>query len=200
MHGGIEMVDVFSFSSMQGNIHTFNLGTFIALYFYLSGLSAGAFVISSLYNLFGMGNFTSVAKTSGTIAAILALTAPLSLLAGFWQPEVYVLFAGDVWKLVFGAYVLVCLIYSYSLLKGGNISKVFGILGVPLAVAVHKYTVYFFGTLESAMPIYSMLMQSYFLISALVSGFGLVIFISMLQKYRIGGVSMEVRFKEAGGE
>lgn len=195
------MVDVFSFSSIQGNMHAFNLGTFIVLYFYLSGLSAGAFVISSLYNLFGIGNFTSVTKTSGTIAAILALAAPLSLLAGFGQiPELYVLFAGDVWKLVFGAYVLVCLIYSYFLLKGGNISKVFGILGVPLAVAVHKYTVYFFGTLESAMPIYSMLMQSYFLISALVSGFGLVIFIAMLQKYRIGGVSMEVRFKEAGGE
>jgi Ni/Fe-hydrogenase subunit HybB-like protein len=48
----------------------------IPLYFYFTGLSAGSFVLSSLFTVFGLKQFKSLAFTAGVSAVILLLLAP----------------------------------------------------------------------------------------------------------------------------
>lgn len=59
----------------------------IVLYPYITGLVAGAFVVSSLYHLFGKEQLKSVARFSLASAFVFLLFAPLPLLVHLGHPE-----------------------------------------------------------------------------------------------------------------
>lgn len=47
-----------------------SFGTLIAIYFYLTGLSAGSFVLSTLAYVFGMERFKPIGKIGVILAAL----------------------------------------------------------------------------------------------------------------------------------
>lgn len=59
----------------------------IVLYPYITGLVAGAFIVSSLYHVFGRGELRPVARFSLASAFVFLLFAPLPLLVHLGQPQ-----------------------------------------------------------------------------------------------------------------
>lgn len=63
-----------------------NWGLFIVLYPYLTGLVAGAFIVSSLYHVFDVKELKPVSRLSLVSALSLLLVAPLALISHLGQP------------------------------------------------------------------------------------------------------------------
>jgi Ni/Fe-hydrogenase subunit HybB-like protein len=59
----------------------------IVLYPYITGLVAGAFIVSSLYHVFGRAELKAVARFSLASAVVFLLFAPLPLLVHLGQPQ-----------------------------------------------------------------------------------------------------------------
>lgn len=151
--------------------------TLIAGYFYFTGLSAGTFVISSLYRVFGLEKFKPIAKSAAVLAVILLLIAPILLIIHLGRPERFytLLYHFNPTSVIsWGTYLLIlypigCLVYTYYLFKDDvKKSKLFGIISIPLAIAVHGYTGFVFGVIQARAFWYSPLMPAYFLTSAIV--------------------------------
>src|SRR3989304_811898 len=66
--------------------HEAPLGIFIAIYFYMTGLSAGSFILSTLAYGFGMERFKPLGKVGVVMATLLLILAPLNLIADMEQP------------------------------------------------------------------------------------------------------------------
>ncbi len=62
-------------------------GLLIVVYPYITGLVAGAFIVSSLYHVFGLTRLKSVARFSLVTALAFLLVAPLPLLIHLGRPE-----------------------------------------------------------------------------------------------------------------
>ncbi len=62
-------------------------GLLIVIYPYITGLVAGAFIVSSLYHVFGMTKLRSVARFSLVSALAFLIVTPLPLLVHLGQPE-----------------------------------------------------------------------------------------------------------------
>ncbi len=78
---------------------------------------------------------------------------------------------------------MLCFIYAFYLWikpEKKKIIKTLGMIGVPLAVAVHAYTGFIFGVIKSRAFWYTALQPAYFLASAFVSGFGLMMLVTLL--------------------
>lgn len=63
-----------------------NWGLFIVLYPYLTGLVAGAFIVSSLYHVFGVSKLKPVSRLSLIAALAVLLVAPISLTSHLGHP------------------------------------------------------------------------------------------------------------------
>lgn len=170
--------------------HSVAWGLPIAQYFYFTGLSAGTFVISTLATVFGIKKYKPLAKYGAVLAFILLAAAPLSLIfdleqpARFWHLFLWfnptAVISWGTWLL--SVYPVVCLIYAWYLFKEDERkSRILGIIGVPLAICVHGYTGFVFGVVKARAFWYSALMPPYFLASAFVSGFGLMILFVILK-------------------
>jgi Ni/Fe-hydrogenase subunit HybB-like protein len=61
-------------------------GTLIAIYFYLTGLSAGSFVLSTLAYVFGVDKYKPIGKIGVILAALFLILAPVALLVHVGQP------------------------------------------------------------------------------------------------------------------
>ena len=168
--------------------HAAAWGLPIAQYFYFTGLSAGTFVISTLGTVFGIEKYKAIAKYAASLAFILLIAAPTCLMLDLEQPlrfwHLFVWFnpksviSWGVWLLTI--YPLACLVYAFLLFKGdARMAKIMGIVGVPLALCVHGYTGFIFGVVKARAFWYSPLMPPYFLVSAFISGFGLMILFVM---------------------
>ncbi len=59
----------------------------IVVYPYITGLVAGAFIVSSLYHVFGMSTFKPVARLSLVMTLAFLLVSPLPLLVHLGRPE-----------------------------------------------------------------------------------------------------------------
>ena len=66
--------------------HEHSFGIAIAIYFYLTGLSAGAFIISTLAYGFGFEKYKPLGKVCVVIATVLLGIAPLFLLVHSGRP------------------------------------------------------------------------------------------------------------------
>lgn len=63
-----------------------NWGLFIVLYPYLTGLVAGAFIVSSLYHVFGISKLKPVSRLALIAALAVLLVAPMALISHLGQP------------------------------------------------------------------------------------------------------------------
>lgn len=156
----------------------------IALYFYFTGLSAGSFVLSTLAYVFGVEKYKKIAMPALVLAFVLLVIAPLCLIADLEQPMRfwYLFFTFNATSAIsWGTILLIlyplnCLVYGYFMWnEDWTLTKLFGAIGIPLAISVHGYTGFILGLVESRVLWHTALMPTLFLVSATVSGIALVI-------------------------
>jgi tetrathionate reductase subunit C len=165
-------------------------GTLIAIYFYLTGLSAGSFIISTLSYGFGFERFKPLGKIGVVIATLLLMAAPMFLLAHsgqklrVWHLFVYLRFSSPItWgSFLLMLYPLNCIIYGFFMFKGRKrLTRIFGLIGIPLALMVHGYTGFILA-FGKARPLWnSSMMPLLFLVSAMVSGIAMMIIVSIIR-------------------
>jgi len=166
--------------------HHAAFGTFIALYIFFTGLSAGSFVLSTLSYGLGQTRYRSVARPAIVTATLMLLAAPAFLLVHVgrplrsWHLFVYLNPGSPItWgSFLLTAYPLFCLLYMFCIFtERARAAKVWGLVGIPFAVAVHTYTGFIL-SFCSARPLWSSSMiPLLFLVSAVVSGTALVILV-----------------------
>jgi len=165
-------------------------GTLIAIYFYLTGLSAGSFIISTLSYGFGFERFKPLGKIGIVIATLLLAAAPMFLLAHSGQKlRVWHLFVylNPTSPITWGSFLLMlyplnCVVYGFFMFRGQKrLTRTFGLIGIPLALMVHGYTGFILA-FGKARPLWnSSVMPLLFLVSAMVSGIAMMIIVSAIR-------------------
>lgn len=165
-------------------------GTLIAIYFYLTGLSAGSFVLSTLAYVFGVDKYKPIGKIGVILAALFLILAPVALLVHVGQPlKAWQLFVhlNATSPITWGSFLLTlypinCVIYGWFMFKGRHkMTRLFGTIGIPLAVFVHGYTGFILALGKARALWNTALMPFLFLVSAMVSGIALMIIISLIK-------------------
>lgn len=170
-------------------------GVLIALYFYLTGLSAGSFVISTLAYGFGLERYRPLGRL-GVIAATLTLSAaPLCLLLHVGRPlGAWRLF----WNLnpaspltwgsfLLAGYPIVCILYGWAIFgERERLARGLGLAGIPLALAVHGYTGFVLSFAKARPLWHTSMMPVLFLVSAMVSGVALMMILALVRMRRAG--------------
>lgn len=219
MHNIAEQVTGFVFPN-EANVHWTIM---IVLYPYITGLVAGAFIVSSLYHLFGRHELKPVARFALTASLVFLIFAPLPLLThlgipqrafnimitpnsssamagfGFVYLTYFIIVAIEVWFSLREDIVARAL--SAKGLKGfgyralaffdttvsprthkldHKVVGFFAAVGIPAACFLHGYVGFLFGAIK-ANPWWSTpLMFIIFLLSAIVSGISVLIFLFFL--------------------
>jgi len=162
----------------------------ISLYFYLTGLSAGSFILSTFSHVFGVKKYQPLGKPGVVLATVLLIVAPLMLLfhAGkpsrAWHLFVYINWTSPIsWgSFLLTLYPICCIVYGFFMFKGdAKKTKLFGIIGIPLAVMVHGYTGWILAFGKARALWNTALMPILFLVSAIVSGIALMIVVSLIR-------------------
>jgi tetrathionate reductase subunit C len=170
--------------------HGHAFGASIAIYFYLTGLSAGSFIISTLAYGFGFDKYKPLGKVGVVIATVLLGVAPLFLLLHSgrpfraWHLFVYINSTSPIsWgSFLLSAYPINCIIYGYFMFKGNaKLTKTFGLIGIPLALCVHGYTGFILSFAKAHALWRSSMMPVLFLVSALVSGVAMMILVTIIK-------------------
>ena len=197
-------------------------GLWVAMYIYFIGLSAGAFLISSLVYAFGVERFRPIARLALFTALISLFMALLNIwfdlghMARFYEvytrPNFQSMMAWMVW--LYTAYFILLLLEFWfemreDLVKRGQqpglvglvsrivalgsksvdeetrrrdqrVVRILGSIGVPLAIMFHGGVGALFGVVSARPAWHSGLFPLLFLVSALVSGGGLLLAIYAL--------------------
>ncbi|MBI2907209.1 MAG: polysulfide reductase NrfD [Chloroflexi bacterium] len=164
--------------------HEAPLGLPIALYFYLTGLSAGSFILSTLAYGFGIQKFRAVGKVGIVLAILLLVLAPMALIYDlgqrprFWHLFPYLNLQSPITygSFLLSIYPLNGLVYAFFMFTGRHkLTKFFGLLGIPLAISVHGYTGFILALSKARALWNTALMPVLFLVSAMVSGVAMMI-------------------------
>lgn len=165
-------------------------GLSIAIYFYLTGLSAGSFIISTLAYGFGFEKFKPLGKVGVVIATILLIAAPMFLLLHSgrplraWHLFVYINGTSPIsWgSFLLTLYPLNCIVYGYFMFRGdAKLTKLFGRIGIPLALMVHGYTGFILSFAKAHVLWRTSMMPILFLTSAMVSGVAMMILVTIIK-------------------
>ncbi len=170
--------------------HQEAFGFNIAMYFYLTGLSAGSFILSTLAYGFGMNQYKPIGRVGVILATLLLVIAPFFLLIHIGMPlRAWHLFVYLNWSspITWGSFLLIfypinCIIYGYFMFKEKmKPTRIFGLIGIPLAIAVHGYTGFILAFGKARALWNTALMPILFLASAIVSGIALMILVVILK-------------------
>lgn len=200
----------------------------IVIYPYITGLVAGAFVVSSLHHVFGMEQFKAVSRFALLTALCFMFFAPVPLLFHLGQPtnalnavitphwtsamaafgyvagfyvcllllEVWFAFREDIVALSKSSKGVMKKVYGVLTLGSDDVSpaalatdhkiaRILAMIGIPGACGLHGYVGFVFGSLKTREWWSSDLMPIIFLLSAVVSGVGLLIVLYVVTcKYR----------------
>ncbi len=172
--------------------HEMPLGVPIATYFYLTGLSAGSFIISTMAYGFGMVKFKPLGKIGVVMATCLLIIAPAILLIDleqplrFWHLIIYLRITSPItWgTFLLSLYPMNCMVYGYFMFKGDlRRTKIFGLIGIPLALLVHGYTGFILALGKARVLWNTAIMPPIFLVSAMVSGLALMILVVIVKDF-----------------
>ena len=170
--------------------HGHAFGFSIAIYFYLTGLSAGSFIISTLAYGFGFEKYKPLGKVGVVIATLLLVAAPMFLLLHSgrplraWHLFVYLNATSPIsWgSFLLTIYPINCVIYGWFMFTGNaKLTKTFGLIGIPLALMVHGYTGFILSFAKAHVLWRSSMMPILFLTSALVSGVAMMILVTIIK-------------------
>ncbi len=170
-------------------VHEAPLGLPIAIYFYMTGLSAGSFILSTMAYGFGMAKYKPLGKIGIVVAVILLALAPLNLIADlgqplrFWHLFPYLNLTSPI---TYGSFLLTLyplngLVYAYFMFSGNyKLTRMFGLIGIPLAISVHGYTGFILAMSKARALWNTALMPTLFLVSAMVSGIALMLLVYVI--------------------
>lgn len=170
--------------------HEPSLGIPIALYFYLTGLSAGSFILSTLAYSFGLKKYKPIGLIGVIMAIALLVLAPINLVVDLGQPARFwhlLPYLNPKSPITWGSFLLTlypfnCLIYGYFMYTGHDrLTRFFGLIGVPLAISVHGYTGFILALSKARALWNTAVMPMLFLVSAMVSGIALMIIVVTIQ-------------------
>ncbi|MDO8690593.1 MAG: NrfD/PsrC family molybdoenzyme membrane anchor subunit [Dehalococcoidia bacterium] len=170
--------------------HEAPLGVPIAIYFYMTGLSAGSFLISTMAYGLGMVKYKPVGKIGVVLAILLLVLAPINLIIDLGQPLRFwhlLFYLQPTSPITYGSFLLTiypinCLIYGGFMFAGkAKLTRTFGLIGIPLALSVHGYTGFIMAMGKARALWNTALMPTYFLVSAMVSGIALMILVVIIQ-------------------
>jgi len=166
----------------------------IAQYFYFTGLSAGSFVISVIAVLGGKIEYKPLGRIGAILAPLCLVLAPLNLLVDMTQPlrawhlmtylPGYVNFKSPITYgvILLTIYPISATIYAYFVYSNNQkLSKVFAVIGIPLAIAVHGYTGFILALGKGRALWNTALMPTLFIVSAMVSGIALMILMAIVR-------------------
>ena len=164
---------------------------YIPLYFYFTGLSAGSFILSTLSTVFRIKRFKPMALPAAIISFLLLLLAPACLILDLHQPlrfwhTLVPDYFNNTSALSYGSWLLTLypianLVYIYYIfVKNDRITRILGMITVPLAIFVHAYTGFAFALVRARAWWHSALMPGYFLTSALLSGIALLLVVALI--------------------
>ncbi len=165
-------------------------GPLIALYFYLTGLSAGSFILSTLAYVFGATKYKPLGKIGVVLAIGLLVIAPMMLLlhagrpARAWHLFVYINWTSPIsWgSFLLTLYPICCIFYGFFMFRGdARGTRILGTIGIPLAVMVHGYTGWILSFAKARALWNSPLMPVLFIASAMVSGIALMLLVSIIR-------------------
>jgi tetrathionate reductase subunit C len=171
-------------------VHQEAFGMNIAIYFYLTGLSAGSFILSTLAYGFGMDQYKPLGRVGVVLATALLVIAPFFLLIHIgipyraWHLFVYLNFESPI---TWGSFLLIlypinCIIYGYFMFKENmKLTRIFGLIGIPLAISVHGYTGFILAFGKARALWNTAIMPILFLVSAIVSGIALMILVCAIK-------------------
>jgi tetrathionate reductase subunit C len=171
-------------------VHQDAFGLNIAIYFYLTGLSAGSFILSTLAYGFGLKQYKPLGKVGVILATIVLIIAPVFLLIHIgmplraWHLFVYLNMASPI---TWGSFLLIlypinCIIYGYFMFRENmKLTRLFGFIGIPLAISVHGYTGFILAFGKARALWNTALMPILFLVSAIVSGIALMILVVVIK-------------------
>jgi tetrathionate reductase subunit C len=171
-------------------VHQEAFGMNIAIYFYLSGLSAGSFILSTLAYGFGMEQYKPLGRVGIILATVLLIIAPFFLLIHIgipyraWHLFVYLNFESPI---TWGSFLLIlypinCIIYGFFMFKENmKLTRIFGLIGIPLAISVHGYTGFILAFGKARALWNTAIMPILFLVSAIVSGIALMILVCVIK-------------------
>lgn len=171
-------------------MHQEAFGLNIAIYFYLTGLSAGSFILSTLAYGFGMEKYKPLGRVGVVLATTLLIIAPLFLLFHLSAPyRAWYLFVHINLEspITWGTFLLVlypinCIIYGIFMFKENwKLTRIFGRIGIPLAISVHGYTGFILAFGKARALWNTALMPILFLASAIVSGIALMILVCVIK-------------------
>ena len=166
------------------------LGTYIATYFYITGLHMGFYTTSVIATLMGKIEWKPIGKIGAVGAVIILATAPIFLLidleqpARFWKLFVYLNPTSAItWGTFFlTSYPIIGLIYAWHVLRGNKLPAIiWGLCGFPIAISVHGYTGFILALGKGRELWNSSLNPILFLVSAMVSGLAIIIIIANIR-------------------
>ncbi len=174
--------------------HQIPLGILLAQYFYFTGLSAGSFVVSVIAILGGKAEYKPLGKIGAVVAPLCLILAPMNLLVEMAQPlrawHLMTYFPGYVnlkspityGVMLLTAYPISALIYGFFVYtENPKMSKIFAIIGIPLAISVHGYTGFIIALGKGRALWNTALMPTLFIVSAMVSGIALMILVAIIR-------------------
>ena len=187
-------MDPSNVSVLYNSPHQIPLGILLAQYFYLTGLSAGSFVISVIAILGGKVEYKPLGKIGAVVAPLCLVLAPMNLLVEMAQPlrawhlmtylPGYVNLKSPITYgvLLLTAYPISALIYGFFVYtENMKMSKIFAIIGIPLAISVHGYTGFIIALGKGRALWNTALMPTLFIVSAMVSGIALMILAAIIR-------------------
>jgi len=176
-------------------------GLYIATFAWLVGISAGGLIVTSSARVFNIKDWLQVEGLGASISFTSILLAAFSILPDLGRPDRLVNlfvypqpFSPLIWDLiVIISYLVLTASELYFIFKLktevdiANLSsnkklRIVAFIALPVAVLVHSITAWIFGLQITRPAWYSPLLAPLFLVSAIISGVSLVIFVGILAK------------------
>jgi len=163
-------------------------GLWVAAYIYFVGLSAGAFLLSSLVYVFNVKQLEPIGRLSLVTATITLFMALFSIwfdighMERFWyvftRPNFHSMMAWMIW--LYTSYFILLLAELYTVFqkhseKQQKIMKILGSIGIPLAIAFHGGVGALFAVVGARVYWHSSTFPILFLTGALTSGGALLL-------------------------
>jgi len=175
----------------QGPIAHLAYDWMIVVYFFLGGMSAGAFLFSLVAN-YWQQVYKPLALKSAYLSVASLVAGMLILMIDLGQPlRVWRLYIGSnvrspvswgVWFLTI--FLLIAFAYAYMLRKGkDDVAKKWGYVGIPFALLTATYTAMLLAQAPAVLIWHTSLLPIMFLNGSLISGIALVMLFSASEKY-----------------
>ena len=185
---------------MENIIVTYNVshadpfGFLIVLFIAVTGLNAGSYLASFIFAYLGKKEYLPLAKFSGLMVMFLWVVAPLLLFLDIGQPlkfwHLFVYFdprSPMAWgTLILTAYPFLASVYLFYLFREEmEKARFWGFIGLPIALGSHAFVGFVLSFAQARVLWSSSLTPVFFLLTAGLSGFALVVIFDTLRYYFI---------------